>query len=254
MQFVTVRHLWGVDYEQWPIAFAKIKANGYTAVEAAPHQFNEEVRQTLKKLCQQHGLKFVYQIHTDPYSEYPKKEKTVEGHLKRFKELLADAKNNFGDILLFVNSHSGYDGWGQQQREQFFSAALELEKDFPVVVTHETHRSRVLYNPFVTLELCEKFPNLKLTADLSHWFNVLERKLDDEMDIIQKKLHHECIIFMEELGIHRGRKFQTPTLHYGRPGLKPMNVVGTLSGPFVPKMVKKLLILNLNLDLRHTRG
>jgi len=111
------------------VSFPKIKANGYVAVESAPHhQFSEDVRQTLKKLCLQYGLKLVYQIHTDDYSQYPKKEKTVEGHLKRFKDQLEDAQRNFGDILLFVNSHSGYDGWVQQQQEQFFSAALEIEK------------------------------------------------------------------------------------------------------------------------------
>jgi len=186
MEFVTVRHLWGVDFEHWHIAFPKIKANGYVAVESAPHQFSEDVRQTLKKLCIQYGLKLVYQIHTDDYAQYPKKEKTVEGHLKRFKEQLADAQNNYGEILLFVNSHSGYDGWTKQQREQFFSEALKIEETLPFVVVHETHRSRVLYNPWVTLELVEKFPTLKLTADLSHWFNVLSRKLDDEIEIIHK--------------------------------------------------------------------
>jgi len=138
-------------------------------------------------------LKLVYQLHTDYYSDYPKKDKTVEGHLLRFKSQLEDAKNNFGSIVLFANSHTGYDGWNKEQRELFFSQAIEFEKSLPFPVVHETHRSRVLYNPWVTLELLDKFPTLKLTADLSHWFNVLERKLDDEIEIIEKiapRVHH----------------------------------------------------------------
>jgi len=73
MQFVSVRHLWGVEVEHWHIAFPKIKANGYVAVESAPHQFSQDVRQTLKKQCLEYNLKLVYQIHTDDYSQYPKK-------------------------------------------------------------------------------------------------------------------------------------------------------------------------------------
>jgi len=193
MQFVTVRHLWGVPFEHWSLAFPKIKANGYSAVESPAHLLQETERQTLKKLCAQYDLKLVYQIHTDSYAQHPKKDKTVEGHLKQFKNQLFDAQNSFGDILLFVNSHSGYDGWGQQQREEFFTGAMAIQESFTFEVAHETHRARVMYNPWVTAELVNKFPGLKITADLSHWFNVLGRKLDDEMEIIQAiapRVHH----------------------------------------------------------------
>jgi len=135
----------------------------------------------------------VYQIHTDDYHNFPKREKGVQAHLKRFKDLLEDARNNFGDILLFVNSHSGYDGWTTEQRDEFFSQALKIQKEYSFVIAHETHRARVMYNPWVTRELVQKFPEIKLTADLSHWFNVCERALDDEMDVINliaKNVHH----------------------------------------------------------------
>lgn len=62
MKITTVRHLWGVD--EWDVAFPKIKANGYAAVETCPGIFNETERSSLKALCQKHGLKLVYQIHT----------------------------------------------------------------------------------------------------------------------------------------------------------------------------------------------
>jgi len=40
------------------------------------------------------------------------------------------------------------------------------------------------------LELVKKFPKLKLTADLSHWFAVCERALDDEMEVISEVAKH----------------------------------------------------------------
>jgi len=182
MEINTVRHLWGV--EEWEVSFPKIKANGYTAVETCPGIFDEATRASVGALCRKHGLKLVYQIHTDDYSQFPKRKKDVKDHLNRFKELLEDAKKNFGDLLLFVNSHSGYDGWTTDQRNEFFSQAVELQKSYSFVIAHETHRARAMYNPWVTRELVQKFPDLKLTADLSHWFNVCERALDDEMDVI----------------------------------------------------------------------
>lgn len=50
---------------------------------------------------------------------------------------------------------------------------MELEKGFGFVISHETHRKRIFYNPWDTRDFLEKFPDIKVTADLSHWFNVL---------------------------------------------------------------------------------
>jgi sugar phosphate isomerase/epimerase len=190
MKFTTVRQLWGVDPETWPVTIKKIKKNGYTAVECAPHMWDDATKQALREELKKNDLKLVYQIHTDAYQNYPKKDKTVNGHVELFKSQLNDAKENWGEFLLFVNCHSGYDGWNREQRESFFGSVLEHCSKDELVVCHETHRSRVLYNPWVTLELVEKFPQLKITADLSHWFNVIERKLDDEMEIIEKIAPH----------------------------------------------------------------
>lgn len=96
---------------------------------------------------------------------------------------------------------------GLNLRTEFFEAALRIEKEMGVTVVHETHRRRVLYNPFVARELCRKvrallvhlifnfnaclqFPSLKLTADFSHWFCVLSNMLDDHMDIVQEIAPH----------------------------------------------------------------
>jgi hypothetical protein len=53
----------------------------------------------------------------------------------------------------FINSHTGYDGWNEQERIRFFEKILEIEKAEGVTVSHETHRRRVLYNPWVTRDL-----------------------------------------------------------------------------------------------------
>lgn len=86
---------------------------------------------------------------------------------------------------------------------------MKIEKEFGITVAHETHRRRIFYNPWDTRDLITKvesifhdefifqFPDLKITADLSHWFCVLSNDLDGEMDVISKvaERFHEEILF-----------------------------------------------------------
>ena len=46
-----------------------------------------------------------------------------------------------------VNSHSGYDVWTSAQSNEFIAAALSIEKELGITVSHETHRRRLLYSP-----------------------------------------------------------------------------------------------------------
>jgi len=61
----------------------------------------------------------------------------------------------------------------------FFTKALEVEARAGIVICHETHRGRILYQPWVTRDLCREFPGLKLTADFSHFAVVAERVFHD---------------------------------------------------------------------------
>lgn len=52
-------------------------------------------------------------------------------------------------------------------RNEFFEAALRIEQEMGVMVVHETHRRRVLYNPFVARDLCRKvrvYPHIALVV------------------------------------------------------------------------------------------
>ena len=58
--------------------------------------------------------------------------------------------------------------------------ALAIEEAAGITICHETHRGRILYNPWVTRAMCTAFPRLKLTADLSHFCVVAERVFGDD--------------------------------------------------------------------------
>ena len=73
---------------------------------------------------------------------------------------------------MLINSHSGHDSWGSGEKAvAFLKQALKVEAAIGVPIVHETHRQRLFYNPYSTVELLQKeeLKALKLNADLSHW-------------------------------------------------------------------------------------
>lgn len=181
MELRSIRHLWGIE-EAWEDAIPKIKRKGYYAVETPLQILSNEDQERLKTLLQENCLKLVNQIHTDSYAP-GERSKDVQHHVENFRKGVILAKG-FGKLLLFCNSHSGYEGWKMSEKEDFFRQCLQIEKELDIEVLHETHRRRIFYNPWDTRDILLKFPELKVTADLSHWFVVLSNDLDGEMDII----------------------------------------------------------------------
>lgn len=78
----------------------------------------------------------------------------------------------------FVNAHSGSDTWTPQQQVHFYSQCITIEHDSAIVVNHETHRRRALFNPFTIRDLLRAVPSLHLTFDVSHWVVLSERVFD----------------------------------------------------------------------------
>ena len=92
-----------------------------------------------------------------------------------------------------INSHSGSDHFDDAESRAFFSQALAIEKELGLTVSHETHRGRILSNPFRTERLLQEFPLLKVTLDLSHWVLVCERQIpldDPALDLVMTRTWH----------------------------------------------------------------
>ena len=84
-----------------------------------------------------------------------------------------------------VNVHSGRDWWDHDQGSRFFEKALEVQSAVDIPVCHETHRGRLLFSPAATSLYLSRFPELKLTADFSHWTCVCESLLEDQQASLQ---------------------------------------------------------------------
>jgi len=227
MKLEMYRSLWGViDATDGQLAHspchtlddacAALSKLGYDGIEL-PFKCSlflgkEHFKATLKK----YNLKCTIMIFTDgvvvpgsgilwggPYPGFTEpsamgesdKAKLVKNHIQVFKEQVEAAQ--FYEPTLIV-CHSLKDYFAPKMAEEFFTEALRWEKEKGYTVCHETHRKRFLHSPWVARDFMPKFPEMKMTADLSHWINVAETNTEDKdltqviEDIAPQVVHTHC--------------------------------------------------------------
>ena len=195
MELLLARHLWGIS-EDWEAAFPRIKAAGYGAIETSVPARGDQVR--FRELLAQYELKYIAMVFTSGAN--------VAEHVHSFE---SQVEQSLALNPILINSHSGRDAWDESQIHDFFQAVLKIEAHTPVAVGHETHRGRILFNPWVTRSLLAHFEGLHLVCDLSHWVCVCERLIDSELDII-KAAARRCVHLHTRVGYEQGPQVPDP--------------------------------------------
>ena len=103
-------------------------------------------------------------------------------HLVELEQLLEQAQALHP---LRISVIAGSDSWPLEQQHVFLERAVQLAAASTAPVCFETHRSRSLFNPWMIGTYLEAHPQLRLTADLSHWCCVSERLLEPELAPVQ---------------------------------------------------------------------
>jgi len=111
-------------------------------------------------------------------------EKDWKEHLNRFKHLLDSALSS-GLNPLYINCHSGRDFYIFEQNASFIDYTIEQSKQSGVMICHETHRARMLYSAPASREYLLSYPEMKITLDASHWCNVSESFLEDQLETME---------------------------------------------------------------------
>jgi hypothetical protein len=115
-------------------------------------------------------------------SYVPRAEATKTDHLGSLEKGLEAALRCGARAATVIG---GRDAWSVSESVEFFGQALALASQAGIPVSFETHRSRSLFNPWVTRDLLRQLPALRLTCDFSHWCCVTERLvLDSEPGIL----------------------------------------------------------------------
>jgi sugar phosphate isomerase/epimerase len=174
--------LWGFNGDL-AAASALARCHGFDGLEANPCHpalVALEPRTVAQQLAEA-GQVLVLEVLTG--GDYvPRLDCTPEEHLAELEEQLTLAPA-FAPLRITVLS--GSDSWPWAVQERFWRRALELAAACPLPVSFETHRSRSFYSPWLMGSYLEAFPELRLTADLSHWCAVAERLLTPELEPIQ---------------------------------------------------------------------
>ena len=187
MKLELFKSLWGWQGE-WGKCAAQVREMGGVGVEARMPVQPEAARQMAHSL-QQEGLDYIAVVFTGG-DVVPDQTWTMQQHLHRLQGALENA------ALMqprFINLLAGNDRWPLAQQVDFFGRAQALADAAGVLCSYETHRASSLYSPWLTLELIAHLPQLRFTADISHWVVVCERRLNDPSDDLRSfidRVHH----------------------------------------------------------------
>ena len=148
-------------------------------------------------------------------SYVPDRSATVTEHLSSLEQKLHCAAPLCPQL---VNCLGGCDAWEEGQSMDFFSEAMLLAKKFNITISFETHRGRSFFNPWITAKICKQLPELKLTADFSHWCVVCERLMDMEYEVLNGLIDRVLHIHAR-VGYEQGPQVADPRLVRYQPAL-----------------------------------
>jgi len=86
---------------------------------------------------------------------------------------------------LHINSHTGRDIFSYEDNSILFKKGIELSSKYNISFSNETHRARPTYSAVETRKYLDAIPEMRLTADFSHWMVVHETDLKDQEDNVK---------------------------------------------------------------------
>ncbi|KAJ5364254.1 uncharacterized protein N7496_009967 [Penicillium cataractarum] len=184
MKVDRLRSVWGIapgpNLDNWAQLFPYLKKQGYVGVEVDIHGIvPERDFPRLREICDETGLEIGAMVHSSwfMYAGPRPVGLKADDHLRNYSELLQLVKQL---RPITINFQSGEDAWDVEESIKFYQGTLQVDKELGLTgrVTHETHRNRSLFTPYATRRILEAVPQLRITADFSHWMVGLERLLD----------------------------------------------------------------------------
>ena len=177
---------WGCEQDSPNVFVDKVLAAGYEGIEISlppsPETFTPHFLKELEGIrLNKPNFIFIAQHLTSPGTD------TVEQYiLKMEKNLLGLTSYN----PTFINSHTGKDFYSFDENCSVIEAALNISQKTGVRILHETHRGRFSYHAASLHPYLQKFPELELVGDLSHFCTVSESLLADQQHILQEIIPH----------------------------------------------------------------
>jgi sugar phosphate isomerase/epimerase len=178
MTVLWICPLWGLQGPTLASRLSRVKDAGFDGIEGGvPADAAERV--AFAKLLKELDLRLVAQQWTTGGD--------AREHARSFEEQYRRAV----DLSpLFVNSHTGRDIFTLPQNLEVFETARRLEETSGICIVHEIHRGRPTFSVPSTMALLDALPDLRLTADFSHWCCVHESLLEDQQKEMDRAIGH----------------------------------------------------------------
>jgi sugar phosphate isomerase/epimerase len=176
MELALYRTLWGINKPLSDLV-ESLKDNGFQGVEGRIPETTLD-RERLSKTLLENDLNYIGILFTGS-GVVPDQSESIKDHIERFERRLDDAQELPCER---INVLAGNDRWPMADQCRFFEKLLTIADQKGVACCFETHRATSLYSPWLTLELIEQLPELRFTADISHWVLVCERLLNQPHD------------------------------------------------------------------------
>lgn len=171
---------WGSENLEINDFVEKAMQAGYDGVELnVPN--DESFVSALKAALKKHDAAFVAQQWLPPAKE------SVEEYRER---MLTYLQHLASLNPLFINSHTGKDYYSFEDNCSLIESCNTIEEESGVSIVHETHRGRFPFQAAACIPYFERFPQLKLNADMSHFTNVSESLLEDQEDNVNHIIAH----------------------------------------------------------------
>ena len=110
---------------------------------------------------------------------------------------------------LFINSHTGKDFFSFDDNCRIIDAAMNFSAKNGIRILHETHRGRFSFHAATLIPYLNKFPEMELVGDFSHFCTVSESMLEDQEEILQQIIPHVSHIHAR-VGFEQGPQVNNP--------------------------------------------
>lgn len=167
MEIKILSALWGYEDQDLDVMLDRIAEAGFDGVDTFLDE-DQGKRTRLLEGLRSRGLCLVGQQYQAEGADFG----AFKRSYLRWLETTAE-----GEPLL-INSHTGHDYFSFSENLELVDIAQSFTQRTGVTVAHETHRGRFLFAPGVAAGYFEARPEMRITADLSHWVVVSESFLE----------------------------------------------------------------------------
>ncbi len=214
MELLLFKTLWGHSGPLAPAARQTLAA-GFQGIEG-PFPTDPDVQKAFIDTLGENALLYIGEISTTGFA-VPDPGSSVKEHLEAFERTI---ERTMPASPLFFSAMAGSDLWEFRESVDFLTRAHTIAKRYGVRVGFETHRSRSLFHPVVTKNLLAEIPPIELTIDFSHWCNVCERLVMDELPEILDLCAKRVLHIQPRVGYDQGAQVPDPRVPAYQPAVE----------------------------------